>query len=171
MPKQVVEENGITVTTYEPGELMDETPAEVYSQDVEKEAKNFLLGKNALSNKKKLRANLESKVIGRIGRQGSHLVDKLFELVDGIYMLDKNKGLNGRDIRYYRVPPNLEAIKYAIDRVLGKPTQHVEQSEEKSGIITVEHVIKKLADNPYGRIKETRPAAESAGETEEFGRT
>ena len=100
----------------------------------------------AIGRRKEIRELLEEKVTKKIGRKGKYLTDKLFELIDGVYTVQKE---SGREIRYYKVPPNLTAIIYALDRVLGKPKQFTEHSEEKKGIILVEHVIRNLASNPY----------------------
>ena len=95
-----------------------------------------------------LRDLLEGKVTKRIGKKGKYLTDKLFELIDGIYIETNN---DGKKIKYYKQPPNLQAIIYALDRVLGKPKQYVERNDEKSGIVLVEHVIRNLANSPYGK--------------------
>ena len=106
------------------------------------------MGSQAIGRRKEIREVLEDKVTKRIGRKGKYLVDKLFELIDGVYTVQKE---NGKEIRFYKVPPQLNAIVYALDRVLGKPKQFTEHSEEKKGLILVEHVIRNLANNPYAK--------------------
>lgn len=129
---------------------MDEELAvvDVSDKKIEQMARGFIMGTQAIGRRREIREILEERVTKRIGRKGKYLVDKLFELIDGVYIVQKE---SGREIRYYKVPPSLTAIIYALDRVLGKPKQFTEHSEEKRGIILVEHVIKNLAMNPYGK--------------------
>ena len=137
---------------------------DISDQNVEKMARGFILGSTAIGRRKEVRELLEEKVIGRIGKKGKYLTDKLFELIDGVYILDK-KSTNGKmsSVRYYQVPPNLQAIIYALDRVLGKPKQVSEHSEEKKGIILVEHVIKNMASQPYKNVKRRDGQSGEAG--------
>ncbi|MEK6897601.1 MAG: hypothetical protein AABW93_03670 [Nanoarchaeota archaeon] len=122
---------------------------DVSPQHIERMARGFIMGTQAIGRRKEIREMLEERVTKRIGRKGKYLTDKLFELVDGIYTVQKE---SGREIRYYKVPPNLAAIVYALDRVLGKPKQFTEHSEEKRGIMVVEHIIRNLAgDNPIAK--------------------
>jgi len=139
-----------------PGEIidipLDELDAvDVSDKKVEQMARGFIMGSQAIGRRREIRQELEGRVTKKIGRKGKWLVDKLFELIEGVYVLDKRAGKNGTDIRYYQVPPNLNAIIYALDRVLGKPKQFIDTTEEKRGIILVEHVIKNLATNPYAK--------------------
>jgi hypothetical protein len=138
-----------------------ENPIEIEAVDIsdkhiEKMARGFIMGSHAVGQKKEVRELLEKKVTTRIGKKGKWLVDKLFELIEGVYVIDKRGGKNGEGIRYYQVPPSLNAIIYALDRVLGKPKTTVETNEEKRGLVLVEHVIKNLAGNPYRNGGETR---------------
>ena len=105
-------------------------------------ARGVILGSQAIGRRKEIRAVLEEKVSKKIGRKGKYLTDKLFELIEGVYLMDKQKG---GTIKYYQVPPNLNAIIYALDRVLGKPVARSEVSEEKKGVVLVEHIIRNLA--------------------------
>ena len=120
---------------------------------IEKMARGFIMGSQAIGRRREIRQELEERVTKKIGRKGKYLTDKLFELIEGVYVIDKRGGKDGRSIRYYQVPPNLNAIIYALDRVLGKPKQVSEVSEEKKGIVLVEHVIRNLANNPYKNVK------------------
>ena len=122
---------------------------DVSDKHLEKMARGFIMGSQAIGKRKEIREELEKKVTKKIGTKGKYLTDKLFELIEGVYIVDKRGGKNGRDVRYYQVPPNLNAIIYALDRVLGKPKQQIETSQESKGIILVEHVIRNLANNPY----------------------
>jgi len=124
---------------------------DVSEKNIERMARGFIMGTQAMGRRREIRQELEAKVTKKIGKKGKYLTDKLFELIEGVYIVDKKAGKNGRDIRYYLVPPSLNAIIYALDRVLGKPAQFIEHSEEKRGIILVEHVIKNLAMNPYAK--------------------
>jgi len=117
-------------------------PKEVTSEHIEKMARGFILGTQSLKQRKDVRMRLEERVTKRIGSKGKYLVDKIFELIDGVYIVDK---VGGKEVRYYKVPPNLAAIIYALDRVLGKPKAHIEKEETKKGIYVVESIIRNLA--------------------------
>lgn len=137
------------------GEMIIEAPfdggevIDISDKNIDRMARGFILGSQSITNRKDIREKLDTKVTKRIGRKGKYLVDKLFELIEGVYIVDKIAGNLGQNIRYYKVPPSLNAIVYALDRVLGKPKQFSEHTEEKRGIVLVEHVIKNLASNPY----------------------
>jgi hypothetical protein len=121
-------------------------PVNVTDKNIEKMARGFIMGTQSIQRRKEVREQLQDKVVKRIGKKGKYLTDKLFELIEGVYVIEGNAdGRNSRGIRYYKVPPNLQAIIYALDRVLGKPTIHVEKDEEKKGIKIVESIIKNLA--------------------------
>lgn len=104
--------------------LSDLAAIDVSDQNIEKMARGFYLGKTAYGRRKDVRKLLEDKVVDRVGRKGKWITDKLFELIEGVYMVDKENRIHGKsEVRYYKVPPNLNAIVYALDRVLGKPKQ------------------------------------------------
>ena len=91
---------------------------------VEEIARGYFAGNPGIVRKKDVRVALEKKVTAAIGRSGKLLVAKLFELINGIYYVDQIKTVQGKkEVRYYQTPPNLNAIIYALDRVLGKPKQ------------------------------------------------
>ena len=115
---------------------------DVSPQHIENMARGFIMGTQAIGRRKEIREMLEERVTKRIGRKGKYLTDKLFELIDGVYTVQKE---SGKEIRYYRVPPSLPAIIYALDRVLGKPVARTEVSEEKKGVMIVETIIRNLA--------------------------
>lgn len=98
---------------------------DVSDENVEKIARGFLVGKKAIGRRNDVRKILEDKVVGRIGKKGKWLVDKLFELIEGVKVVEKVNVVEGKNtaIRYYKTPPSLNAIIYALDRVLGKPKQ------------------------------------------------
>src|SRR3990167_9286822 len=86
------------------------TTLDVSEQHLEKMARGFIMGSQTVGRRNEIRELLEEKVTKKIGRKGKYLTDKLFELIEGVYVVDKRGGKNGRDIRYYQVPPNLNAI-------------------------------------------------------------
>lgn len=95
-------------------------------QSIEDMATKVFSGKTrtAIGKRKDVVALLEKKIVGRIGQKGKLLSDKLFELINGVYLVDKMNTVHGKkEVRYYKTPPSLPAIIYAIDRVLGKPKQ------------------------------------------------
>jgi len=116
----------------------------ISDKKIEQMAKGFIMGTQSISHRREIRDVLEKRVTKRIGRKGKYLTDKLFELIDGVYIIQKE---NGKEMRYYKIPPSLNAIIYALDRVLGKPTQYTEHMEEKKGIMIIETIIRNLADN------------------------
>lgn len=118
---------------------------DISDKHVEKMARGFIMGSQAIGRRKEVRELLEDKVVKRIGKKGKYLTDKLFELIEGVYVVQNRKGQEGREIRYYQVPPNLDAIKYALDRVIGKPTARTETNETKKGVMVVEHIIRNLS--------------------------
>ena len=129
---------------------------DISDKQIEKMARGFIMGSQAIGRRREIKQELEERVTKKIGKKGKYLTDKLFELIEGVYVIDKRGGKDGREVRYYQVPPSLSAIIYALDRVLGKPKQVSEHSEEKKGIILVEHVIRNLANNPYKKNEERR---------------
>src|SRR3990167_643911 len=139
-PKKVDRPDEIVVPL---GEL---EAVDVSEKNVERMARGFIMGSQAIGRRKEVRQQLEDKVIKKIGRKGKYLTDKLFELIEGVYIVDKRGGKDGREVRYYQVPPNLAAITYALDRVLGKPVARTStENEEKKGVMVVESIIRNLA--------------------------
>lgn len=123
--------------------LEDMAAVDISDKNVEKMARGFILGNQAIGKRKEVKQLLEDKVVGRIGKKGKQLTDKLFELVEGIYVVSS---MTGEKIKYYKTPPNLNAIIYCLDRVLGKPVTKSESGDrDKKGIAVVESIIKNLA--------------------------
>lgn len=91
-------------------------------------------------------ARVENMIQKKVGAKVKFLLDKAFELADGIYTIDERDPLK---VRYYRKPPNLEAIIYLIDRLIGKPVAKSENRniEEKKGVQAVQSIILQLAGN------------------------
>src|SRR3990167_5557658 len=145
---------GVTIGFTDPSEM---EAVDISDRNVEKMARGFILGSRAIGRRKEIRQELEERVTKKIGHKGKYLTDKLFELIEGVYVMDKRKDGN---IKYYQVPPNLNAIIYALDRVLVKPKQQIESTEEKKGVILVEHVIRNLAANPYKNVRATNEGSE-----------
>ena len=98
---------------------------DVSDERVEKLARGYFVGKSAVGRRRDVRKLLEDRVVGKIGKSGKLLVDKLFELVEGVYIADKidKVGEKVKVVSCYKTPPSLNAIIYALDRVLGKPKQ------------------------------------------------
>ena len=115
---------------------------DVSDAHVNRIAEGFILGNRAIGRRKNVRAELEKRVVDRIGKKGKYLTDKLFELIEGVHIVQK---ADEKGIRYYKVPPSLPAIQYALDRVLGKPSPAKKEDDEKKGIAVVEEMIKNLA--------------------------
>lgn len=128
---------------------------------LEKVARAYYLGKTSYNRNQELKRKLEDKVVGRIGRKGKLITDKLFELIEGVYIakevvVSQGKGRpKKREVRYYQAPPDLKAIMYALDRVLGKPDQHVTHQDENEGLKTVAEIVKSLAKVESAKNKDT----------------
>lgn len=138
-----MENDDVEITEIPVTELVTE---DISERNVERMARGFIVGSQAIGRRREVKAILEERVTQRIGTKGKYLVDKLFELIEGVYIVDKARTVKGQqDVRYYKVPPNLQAITYALDRVLGKPNASTPESEAKKGITIVEKIIKNLA--------------------------
>ena len=135
--------------------LSELAPIDVSERNIEQRARGFIMGSESVKNRKEIRDQLENQVTKRIGKKGKYLVDKLFELIEGVYIV---QGTGKNEVRYYKVPPNLAAIQYALDRALGKPTPHKDDGgDEKKGMVLVESIIKNLAaDGTVKSVEERR---------------
>src|SRR3990167_3187072 len=117
-------QGGIIIDKRTGANVDDYERLDVSEAHMEKIARGYFVGKTAFNKRRDVRKLLEQHVIERIGKKGKFLVDKLFELIEGVYIVDSLKPSHGKeDMRYYKVPPNLQAIIYAIDSVMGKPKQ------------------------------------------------
>ena len=97
---------------------------DVSEERAEKIARGYFVGSTAVGRRRDVRKLLEEKVVGKIGKSGKLLVDKLFVLIEGVWLISSIKTVNGvKEVQAYQEPPNLQAIIYALDRVLGKPKQ------------------------------------------------
>lgn len=150
-----VDEHGVEVYSTDPDfaeNIPGALPQDAQAAALEKMARGYIAGTAGQNTISKVRGDLEGKIVKRIGRRNKWISDKLFELIEGVYVLDKRAGEGG--IRYYKTPPNLNAIIYALDRVLGKPTQKTERTEKKVGLILVEDIVKGTAERfkPKGEV-------------------
>lgn len=57
------------------------------------------------------------------------LIDKALELAEGVLVEDFN--IVTMQTTVYQKPPDLGAIKYLVDRIMGKPTERKELTLEK----------------------------------------
>ena len=108
-------------------ELRGKQANEIISMDISDEratkiADAYFIGDKAVGRRKDIRELFEQKITGAVGKKGKYLTNKLFELVEGVWVVDKF-GPHGEVLKVYKQKPDLAAIVYAIDRVLGKPTQ------------------------------------------------
>lgn len=114
------------------------------AEEIDLLAEDFVAGNITTNENKRIRKELESNFIKAVGGKSDFVTGKLFELIDGIYVID-NKNSKEGDIKYYQRPPSLAAIKLALEMSIGKATARSEHHEEKTGLVTVEHIIKGMA--------------------------
>jgi len=100
---------------------------------------------------------IQKKVDKAILKRTPFLLDKMFELAEGVYILDKH--IPGKMMRYYKTLPDRQAITWLWERALGK-TREAEApgagSELKEGLQAVESIIKTLADEKNEQRKERK---------------
>ena len=105
------------------------------------------------------RKKVEEKIDRALLKKTPWLLDKMFELAEGLYILDKHDP--GRQIRYYKIIPDRQAIAYLMDRAIGKPKEEGNGNDEsKKGLLMVESIIKTLANGE----KEKRIRAGATGQ-------
>src|SRR3990167_281421 len=63
---------------------------DVSDKKIEQRARAFIMGSEAIGRRKEVRELLEERVIQRVGKKGKHITDKLFELIEGVYMVEKS---------------------------------------------------------------------------------
>lgn len=143
-PKYKTEENGV---------------ADLSKEKVDEITNMYFVGDRAVGNRNEVRKLLEEHVIGNIGEKGKLLTDKLFELVEGIWQISSIQNVNGFEkVKAYRQPPNLNAIIYALDRVLGKPKQI-----EVKATFSLSKLLKgEINDGPLGLSNNAEDEEESA---------
>lgn len=74
-------------------------------------------------------ARAEKKIADRL----PWVVDKLFELADGVYV--EKPGLTGPIV--YQQAPDYKALAYLADRIMGKPTERKEITGAEGGAIPI----------------------------------
>lgn len=116
---------------------MENQPVVIQNPDIVK----AIFEKNSKENRL---AKIEGLVQRKIGKRVKWLLDKSFELADGIYTIDAR---DPDKVKYYKKAPDLDAIIYLIDRLIGKPTAKTENknTEEKKGVQAVQAIILQLA--------------------------
>jgi hypothetical protein len=67
------------------------------------------------------------KAEGMIADRLPWLIDKAMELAEGVTV--QKPGLTGMVV--YQLPPDISAIKYLVDRIMGKPTERRELTLDK----------------------------------------
>ncbi len=72
----------------------------------------------------------------RIADNLPNIIDKLMELADGVTVQETGK--DGSE-RIYDRPPDREAAKYLIDRIMGKPTERQEVDNSGDLVIRVHY--------------------------------
>jgi hypothetical protein len=82
------------------------------------------------------------KYIGPISRAEQRICENLDDLIDLAFVrargyMAKDVGPDG-EVEYYETPPDLKAIIYLVDRVMGKPT---ERHEHDFGNVSDEDLI------------------------------
>ena len=145
-----------------PGEIPDGVERfDVSERTIEKMARGSILGFQNNAASRNRRGRLNRRVETMVAKKGKHLLDKMFELAEGIYLVDKK---SDKELRYYQVPPNFHAITYLLDRVLGKPAAApTGDQREKQGIVAVEQIIKRLADGTITEQRRTILATNTTG--------
>lgn len=103
------------------------------------------------------RARLQDTLEKKVSAKSKWIIDKIFELADGVYLVDKH---DNKEVKYYKRQPDLQALIYLVNRLLGSPTQKSEHVEETRGTLALEQIIHHLADRP--RVLREAAAAEGA---------
>ena len=86
-----------------------------------------------------VRTYLERVVNLKVSGNADHLINKLLELADGVFLVDRF--IEGKELVYYKDKPDLKALMYLFDRVMGKPKETVaHESGKKQGLVTMEHL-------------------------------
>ena len=89
-------------------------------------------------------AKVEKLIERKIAGKTTFLLDQALELAAGIFITKEDDPLH---IKYYRKPPDLTAIIYLIDRLVGKPVAKTENKniQANKGIAAVQNIIMNLA--------------------------
>lgn len=94
--------------------------------------------------KEDLISRVEKMTTKKIALKTKFLIDQAFELAAGIYVLDER---DPSKTKYYRKAPQLDAIIYLMDRLLGKPVARSENTQDKAkkGVAELQSIIMNLA--------------------------
>jgi hypothetical protein len=134
---------------------LDELEAlDVSDPKIEQMAKDFISGKQvtAIGTGKDVRKVLEDKVIGRIGKKGKFLTDKLFEHINGYWVATRiDDDGEVKNVRAYKKEPSLQALVYALNRVLGAP---VTKEVKTSVSFSLSALLKPGEGIPNGKYRE-----------------
>ena len=76
-------------------------------------------------------AQAEKRIADRLPK----LIDRMFELADGVLMAET---LMDGELRVYRERPDRQALEYLINRILGKPVERQELTGDGGGPLTFE---------------------------------
>lgn len=123
------------------------TPTEILerheAQMVEKETRTQVVALTQSARHNSYKEKIAKKVEKRIGEQFETLVDNAMQLAQGITVAEVQED---GGVKAWTEKPNLNAIIYLLDRLMGKPTQRQEIKDDKSGITVIEKMIKQLAN-------------------------
>lgn len=90
------------------------------------------------------KATFERRIQEHLSSRLDSYLERLDELADGIWIL--YRAPDGSVTKTYRRPPDPKVLMYLVDRLIGKPTQQLETTTQSQGLISVQHIIKKLSD-------------------------
>ena len=112
----------------------------------------FFLDQDRLKRNEKLGHKLEDAIIKKIaGKHGvMTIAAKLMELIEGVEVLKERKNAKGEITHHYvyREKPDLNAIKYALDRVIGTPQKQANKADEdRKNIKAMSDIIKDHGGN------------------------
>lgn len=110
------------------------------------------LGKGVAKISPETRALLKEQVEIKIIEKGQWLVDKLFELAEGVNIVDHMK--DGSVIRYYKTVPDRNALTYLLDRAFGKPVD-VKQIKNTNLTMDLSKLVKR-AEKTQGSTYEAK---------------
>jgi hypothetical protein len=96
----------------------------------------------------------------RIADKLPYLIDKMFELADGVLVEDINPVTFKASV--YREKPDRAALVYLIDRIMGKPVERQEHTGADGGAIGIQFVDYRnnLAQTPGRSTEDSDPSGE-----------
>lgn len=131
------------------------------NQIVDKRATDAIIELASTNKHQAYKEKIANKVDRQIGKKATTLVETAMELAQGITVAEEDEE---GGVKYYTKAPNLNAIIYLLDRLMGKPVAKQEIKEEKKGIFIIEHMIKQLADKPVVTVPATEVKNENDGQ-------